>query len=79
MSQRIENGRQARAFISAGDPHADPPLIWEQLGCSWDAIEELAKNTCEAIPGEHRLTPGYVILCMEMGARLALRICDDEI
>jgi hypothetical protein len=74
MSERIETGQQARDFISQGDAQLDPEWFWEQLDCSWGAIQELAMSTMKAIPPENRHDPGYAILCMEMGARLALRI-----
>lgn len=73
MSERIETGQQARDFISAGDVNSQPEWFWNQLGCSWDAMQELAISTCQAIPPDNRLMPGFAILCMEMGARLALR------
>ena len=79
MSERIETGQQARNFISAGDSKMEPEWFWEELGCSWEAVQELAMSTCNAIPPPNRLEPGYAILCMEMGARLALRIDHAEV
>lgn len=83
MSKRIETVQQAKDFIVAGDRQMDFDWFWNSLDCDPRAIAELASSLVSTIGGERvTLEPGsvsYTLLCMEFGARLALRLDEADL
>ena len=78
MSTRIETADQARDFIVAGDRMMDFDWFWDRLDCEPRAIAELAASIAETVGsdavGNVFNSASYTLLCMEFGARLALRL-----
>jgi len=61
-------------FITAGDPTMDHDWFWNELGVSSEAVMGLVVTTSMALGGN----PAILLMAMEFGARLALRLNELE-
>lgn len=75
MAQRIETANDAMAFVAAGDAQMEPDWFWERLDCNAEAIAELAAVCAHTLPHDG----AFALTCMEIGARLALRLSSEEL